>query len=56
MRLCLRLLGARLARIKCQGDKRSQLFPFLASINDVLIGCGCLIGGDFLVDVSNLPE
>jgi hypothetical protein len=49
-------LGAKLAKIKCWGVNRSQLYPFLASINDVLIGCGFLIEGDFLVDLSGLPE
>ena len=55
VRLCLRLLGAKLARIKCRGDRRSQLCPFLASINDGLIGCEFLVnlskGGVWLVVV-----
>ena len=56
MRLCLRLLGAGLARIKCRGDKRSQLFLFLASTNDDLVGNDCLVGGVFVMDESKVSE
>ncbi len=56
MLLCLRLLGAGLARIKCRGDKRSQIILFLSSTNDDLVGNDCLVGGVIVMNESKVSE